>query len=110
MRWVKGFLVVEDKIIEVQNKVQFGFYGKDFIFLYLDFEVLFSVLRDFKREIVDEILVGKENLKISEMGLAKVDVIMSDIGFGVELCYLEGVFLFGLLVYGIIFVDVINVM
>lgn len=110
MRWVKGLSVVEDKIIEVQNKVQLGLHGKDSIFLHSDLEALLSVLRDLKRETVDEIPAGKENLKTSEMGSAKADVIMSDTGLGVELCHPEGVLLPGLLAHGTTSVDATNAM
>ncbi|KAL2894355.1 Ninein-like protein [Bienertia sinuspersici] len=114
--WVKGLSVVEDKIREVQEKVHFGFDGKDSTIFQTDFEALFSMLQDLKQETNGSICqlnvfsTGKVKTNIGGMSSCKTDHVMSDTGLGIELCHPEGVLLPSLLSPGTGSVDATNAM
>ncbi|XP_065881905.1 sporulation-specific protein 15 [Euphorbia lathyris] len=48
-RWTKGFLAMEDKIRELQNKTCFGYNERDLRFLHSDIEALLSILQNLKQ-------------------------------------------------------------
>ncbi|GMH01091.1 hypothetical protein Nepgr_002930 [Nepenthes gracilis] len=98
LRWLKGLLILEDKIRDLQNKAYLVFHENDFKFLLPHLEVLLSVLQDLKRGTghldspLDPVPVERENIgNISKMSLPKTDDFISEAGFGVELCHPEGV-------------------
>lgn len=116
LTWLKGLSVVEDKVREIQNKVQLGSHGKDSSFLLSDLEALFSVLQDIKQATehsvyqLDELPGGEANTKISDLGSPKTDHIIGDSGLGAELCHPEGLLLQGLLRHGTGSVDATSAM
>ncbi|KAM7518617.1 hypothetical protein LguiB_017579 [Lonicera macranthoides] len=60
--WLKGLLIVEDRVKELQNKADLGFNEREFSFLRSDFEALLSILQDLKKG-----TGGKENTLVREI-------------------------------------------
>ncbi|KAM7514618.1 hypothetical protein LguiA_004201 [Lonicera macranthoides] len=59
---LKGLLIVEDRVKELQNKADLGFNEREFSFLRSDFEALLSILQDLKKG-----TGGKENTLVREI-------------------------------------------
>lgn len=50
LKWVKGLLLMEDKLREIQKKVSIGYHERNSRFLDLELEALVNVLQDLKQE------------------------------------------------------------
>ncbi|KAL5779601.1 hypothetical protein ACOSQ2_010338 [Xanthoceras sorbifolium] len=90
-RWLKGLLVVEDKIQEFHKKACLGFHERDFRTLQTDLEALLSLLQDLKqgtgRENSNYYFVAGEQANISEIeerSLNKCEQFVSGNGFDSE--------------------------
>ncbi|GAV59299.1 LOW QUALITY PROTEIN: NT-C2 domain-containing protein, partial [Cephalotus follicularis] len=88
LRWLKGLLVMEDKIRELQNKASYGYHERDFRFLHSDFDTLLSVLQELKpgtRQSFSSLSLApsdRENAEeIREMSLCKCEQSVSGTGF-----------------------------
>ncbi|XP_057974597.1 uncharacterized protein LOC131162298 isoform X2 [Malania oleifera] len=94
-RGLKGLLIIEDKLKELQDKA--GFHQGDFGFLHPDFEALFGVLQDLKQGTGQTLSLLKTSQsekangkEISETGLHKNEKFLSGAGFGTDLYEPEG--------------------
>ncbi|KAG6655661.1 GRIP and coiled-coil domain-containing protein 2 [Carya illinoinensis] len=93
IRWLKGLLLVEDKIRELQNKAFFGSHEGDLRFLHSDLEALLGVLQDVKQGTGQAI--SGPNLKsvkdTREMKLHRSELVVPGTGFDADLYQSEGI-------------------
>ena len=92
LRWLKGVLLVEDKITELQTKACFGFQEEDLRFLHSDLEALLGILRDLKQGNVQTISgLNLTSVKeIKEMNLHRSELVVPRTGFDADLYEPEG--------------------
>nr|XP_023876396.1 early endosome antigen 1 isoform X7 [Quercus suber] len=92
LRWLKGVLLVEDKIAELQTKACFGFQEEDLRFLHSDLEALLGILRDLKQGNVQTISgLNLTSVKeIKEMNLHRSELVVPRTGFDADLYEPEG--------------------
>ncbi|KAK3230802.1 hypothetical protein Dsin_002683 [Dipteronia sinensis] len=90
-RWLKGIVVLEDKIQEFHKKACLGFHERDFRTLQTDLEALLSLLQDLKQGAgganSNYYLVAGEQENISEIterSLSKCEQFVSGTGFDPE--------------------------
>ena len=93
LRWLKGLLLVEDKIRELQNKACFGLHEGDFRFLHSDLEALLGVLQDIKQGSGQAItgLNFPNVMEMREMNLRRSEPVVSGTGFDADLYQPEGI-------------------
>jgi len=93
LRWLKGLLLVEDKIRELQNKACFGLHEGDFRFLHSDLEALLGVLQDLKQGTGQAIsgLNFTSVMEMREMNLRRSEPVVPGTGFDADLYQPEGI-------------------
>ncbi|KAJ4841028.1 hypothetical protein Tsubulata_030986 [Turnera subulata] len=92
LRWLKGLLVVEDKVRELQNKACLGYNEKELRFLHADLEPLLSALQNLKQKTgltnSSINLVPTEGARLKELGetnFNKREQFVSGTGLDVDL-------------------------
>ncbi|KAI7978905.1 hypothetical protein LOK49_Contig649G00002, partial [Camellia lanceoleosa] len=91
LRWLKGILLVEDKIRELQNKLYLSFHGSDLRFLPADLEALLIVLHQLKQgngEAISLLKLPSESTnveEIREMSSCQSEQFIAGNGFDVDL-------------------------
>ncbi|CAL5417736.1 unnamed protein product [Camellia sinensis] len=91
LRWLKGILLVEDKIRELQNKLYLSFHDRDLRFLPADLEALLIVLQQLKQgngEAISLLKLPSESTnveEIREMSSCQSEQFVTGNGFDVDL-------------------------
>ncbi|KAB1205441.1 hypothetical protein CJ030_MR7G010618 [Morella rubra] len=93
VRWLKGLVLVEDKIRELQNKTCYGPHEGDLRFLHLELEELLGFLQDLKQGTGQAIsgLNVTSVQEIREMNLHKNDLVLPGAGVEAGLYQPEGI-------------------